>query len=94
MTRESIKSLIQALAVDSWNITFVNECAGGEWESLVNHRQMLECLQHGDVLSDPWWDEDSKTHRCSMGYFHAGQDIVLEVAIEEKQKLHVVNVCQ
>ena len=94
MTRKSIKSLIQALAVDSSNITFINECAGGEWEILVNYRQMIECLQNGDILSDPRWDEASKTHKCSMGYFHAGQDIVLDVAIEEEQNLYVINVCQ
>jgi hypothetical protein len=94
MTKHKAQQLVARLAKNSSNITFINECTDGEWERSVNFRQMQVCLQEGDVLSNPWWDDESKTHRCRMGRFHAGQDIVLEVAIEEEQHLYVVNVCQ
>jgi len=55
---------------------------------------MIECLKHGEVLTDPKWDVETKTHKCNMGYFHAGQDIVLELAIEDEKNLYIVNICQ
>lgn len=94
MTRAAAKKLISMLAVSSSNVTFINECANGKWEHSVNYRQMLLCLKEGEILSDPWWDGETNTYRCRMGRFHAGQDIVLNVAIEEEQRLYVINVCQ
>ena len=93
MKKDQARRLISKLAVDSSNVTFVNECANGDWETAVNYRQMLLCLRQGEVLSDPRWDEVSKTHRCRMSRFHAGQDIVLEVAIEDQRRLYVINIC-
>lgn len=94
MSREKMKALIKELSRDSSNITFINNCAGGDWEAIINYRQMIECLKNGEMLSDPAWDNSSNTHKCSMGYFHAGQDIVLEIAIEDNQSLYILNVCQ
>lgn len=94
MTRERFETLVKRLATDSSNITFINNCTDGDWERAVNHRQMLVCLQKGSVLSDPRWDEESQTHIGNMGRFHAGQDIVLEIAVEKEQHLYVINVCQ
>jgi hypothetical protein len=94
MTRESISKIVSRLSEDSQNITFINDCADGEWEEVTNYRQMIECLRHGEVLSGPVWDEKSNTHKCRMGYFHAGQDIVLKIAIEEEKHLYILNVCQ
>lgn len=94
MTRERFEKLVNKLAADSLNITFINNCTHGDWERAVNYRQMLVCLQKGAVLSDPRWDEESQTHIGNMGRFHAGQDIVLEIAVEKEQHLYVINVCQ
>jgi len=94
MSRENMSTLIEKLAKNSENITFINDCTGGGWEELTNYRQMIECLKYGQILTDPKWDEESQTHQCRMGYFHAGQDIVLEIAIKEGQHLYILNVCQ
>jgi hypothetical protein len=87
-------ALIQKLAESSGNITFINDCAGGDWEEVTNYRQMIECLKYGEILADPKWDEETKTHKCRMGYFHAGQDIILELAIEDDKNLYIINICQ
>ncbi len=94
MSRENMSLLIEKLAKNSGNITFINKCAGGTWEERVNYRQMIECLKYGEVLTNPKWNEDSKTHQCQMGYFHAGQDIVLKIAIKDDQHLYIINICQ
>ncbi|VAW52899.1 hypothetical protein MNBD_GAMMA07-1937 [hydrothermal vent metagenome] len=94
MTKEKMSKVLKNLAQDSGNITFVNECAEGEWESTVNYLQMIECLKYGSVLTEPTWDEKTKTQKCTMGYFHAGQDIVLDIAIEPDQHLYILNVCE
>lgn len=94
MSRKNMRALIEKLAQNSGNITFINDCAGGDWEELTNYRQMIECLKHGEILTEPKWDEETKTHQCNMGYFHAGQDIILEIAIDEEKKLYIINVCQ
>ena len=89
-----MRALIKKLAQNSGNITFINNCAKGNWEEVTNFRQMIECLKHGEILADPKWDDKSQTHQCRMGYFHAGQDIILEIAIEKEQHLYILNVCQ
>jgi len=94
MSRIKMSTLVSRLAENSENITFINDCAGGAWEELTNYRQMIECLKHGEALTDPKWDEGTSTHQCNMGYFHAGQDIILEIAIEEDKHLYIINICQ
>jgi len=87
-------TLVKRLADDSKDITFINDCAGGEWEEATNYRQMMECMRNGEILTDPKWDDESQTHQFRMGYFHAGQDIIIDIAIKNKQHLYVLNVCQ
>jgi protein-arginine kinase activator protein McsA len=94
LTRKEAAKVISKIAKDTTKITWVDKCSHGEWEERVSYLQAVRCLESGDFLRDPAFNEKTGCWECEMYRFAAGQDIhVTAVISADKQELYVINIC-
>jgi len=79
LSRAAAAERVRTLATDSSNIVWVDECSRGAWEQRVSYRQMIRCLEDGEVITDPRQESGNWVFRMSR--LSAGQEICIEVAL-------------
>jgi len=95
LAKAQAKAVISQLAKSSSNIAWVDECATGDWEKKVNNLQAQNCLQKGNLTSNPIFNSETNCWECEMYWFNAGQDILVKVVLTHgKDKLYVLNICE
>jgi hypothetical protein len=94
LTRKKAAKVISKIAKDTRKITWVDGCSKGEWEKRVSYRQAVRCLESGDLIGNPKFNEATGCWECEMYRFAAGQDIHVTVVInQDSQELYVLNIC-
>ena len=54
----------------------------GAWYSTVTRRQVMKCLQEGELIEDPRINNYGDIE-CSMALFCAGIDVTIDVVVKE-----------
>ena len=94
LTRKQAAKVISKITKDSSKITWVDDCSQGEWEEKVSYLQAVRCLESGELVKDPFFNESTGCWECEMYRFAAGQDIHLTVVInQDNQELYVLKIC-
>ena len=95
LSPERATQIISKRAADSSKVTFRDDCSEGEWHERVTWLQALKCLEKGELIGGPDFNDETNCWECRMRRFAAGQDIVIDVVISNDQsELYVVNVCE
>ena len=57
-----------------------------DWQHVVTHRQIIRCLENGDIEGEPEIDEHGNT-KCTLKRFGAGELVTITVvAVHDNEK--------
>lgn len=86
--------LVHETAKNSVNIIMKDPPDMGEWQRLTNHRQVVACLQDGELVDGPHSDEHGNTV-CTLKRFSCGVCLWVTVILFKQDanwKLYVMKV--
>lgn len=88
LTKARATEIVRSIAKDSrrWVVT-VQYRDDQEWRNLVNRRQIELCLKEGYVLEKKIGQDEHGNWRFRIARVCAGQNVVLDVAIESEGAL-------
>lgn len=82
--KKHIVRLIRDAAVDTTNVVFPEDERMGEWQQITTDRQIIACLQKGDLVHGPITDSQGN-QECTFKRFAAGVCIWVTVSLYKKE---------
>jgi len=71
LSRGRFLEILRGMVMDTRNVTIPDPPAAGQWQKTVNYRQVIRCLEVGDIVTDPALDEHGGW-QASLQRFSAG----------------------
>ena len=84
LSADRFLEIVRETVTDTKNVTIPEPPDAGEWEQAVNYRQVIRCLEDGELITEPVLD-DFNNWQASLQRFSAGVMAVVTIALARKQ---------